>query len=106
MGNVWNGLQNSDMEQINALIGVSLGKSTTRVPKPSKAKRSSGVVTHFNDERGFGFIRSGSSRIFFHISELHDDVDTAIIPAGTRVTFVSGEDKNGRACAIYIKVLP
>ncbi|NUU74250.1 cold-shock protein [Paenibacillus xylanilyticus] len=103
MSNVWNGLQNSDMEQINELIGVSLGKSTTKAPKQPKAKRSSGVVTHFNDERGFEFIRSGSSRIFFHVSNLHDDMDTAIIPAGTRVTFEESTDKAGRPCAVNIK---
>ncbi|WP_418039195.1 cold-shock protein [Paenibacillus xylanilyticus] len=102
---VWAGLVNSEMDEINALIGPSLGKSTTKAPKQTKVKSTPGVVTHFNDERGFGFIRSGSSRIFFHISELHDDVDTAFIPAGTRVTFETGKDKNGRECAVSIKVL-
>lgn len=103
MSNVWNGLVNSGMEKVNAIIGPSLGKSPVKAPKQPKVKRSSGVVTRFCDERGFGFIRSGSSRIFFHISELHDDVDTAIIPAGTRVTFEESTDNVGRPCAISVK---
>jgi len=103
MSNVWNGLQNSDMEEINELIGPSLGVSPVKAPKQPKMKRSSGVVTRFCDERGFGFIRSGASRIFFHISNLHDDMDTAIIPAGTRVTFEESTDKAGRPCAVNIK---
>jgi cold shock CspA family protein len=94
------------MAEVNALIGVSLGVSPVKAPEAPKVKRSSGVVTRFCDQRGFGFIRSASSRIFFHISNLHDDMDTAIIPVGTHVTFESGEDKNGRLCAVSIKVLP
>ncbi|WP_340030087.1 cold shock domain-containing protein [Paenibacillus sp. FSL H7-0940] len=99
---VWDGLFGEEQEEVNALIGVSLGKSPTKAPKQPKVKRSSGVVTHFNDERGFGFIRFGSSRIFFHISNLHDDMDTAIIPAGTRVTFEESTDKSGRPCAVSV----
>lgn len=102
MNNVWNGLQNGEMDEINALIGPSLGKSLTQAPKQPKVKRSSGVVARFCDERGFGFIQSRSSRIFFHISNLHDDMDTAIIPVGTRVTFEESMDKAGRPCAVNV----
>ncbi|GAS85656.1 cold-shock protein [Paenibacillus amylolyticus] len=103
MSNVWNGLLNSDMEKVNAIIGPSLGISPTKAPKQPKVKRSSGVVAHFNDERGWGFINSGKSRLFFHISEC-PDYDSAIVPVGSRVTFESGEDKKGRECAVSIKV--
>ncbi|WP_339260173.1 cold shock domain-containing protein [Paenibacillus sp. FSL R5-0713] len=103
MGNVWNGLQNSDMEEINALIGVSLGVSPTKASKQQRAKRIHGIVAHFNDERGWGFINAGKSRLFFHISEC-SDYDSAIVPVGSRVTFETGEDKKGRECAVSIKV--
>lgn len=99
---VWDGLFGEEQEEVNALIGPSLGISPIKAPKQPKVKRSSGVVTRFCDERGFGFIRSGSSRIFFHITNLHDYMDTAIIPAGTRVTFEESTDKTGRSCAVSV----
>ncbi|MCP1186452.1 cold-shock protein [Paenibacillus sp. 1781tsa1] len=100
---VWDGLFGEEQEEVNALIGPSLGKSPTKAPKQPKVKRSSGVVAHFNDERGWGFINAGKSRLFFHISEC-PDYDSAIVPVGSRVTFETGEDKKGRECAVSIKV--
>lgn len=100
---VWEGQFGEEMDEVNAMIVLTPWKSPVKVPEAPKVKRNSGVVTRFCDERGFGFIRSGASRIFFHISNLHDDMDTAIIPAGTRVTFEESTDKAGRPCAVNIK---
>lgn len=100
---VWDGLQGEVMDEVNALIVPTPWKSPTKAPKQPKAKRCSGIVAHFNDERGWGFINAGKSRLFFHISEC-PDYDSAIVPVGSRVTFETGKDKKGRECAVSIKV--
>lgn len=98
MGNVWNGL-NSDMEEVNALIGPSLGKSLT---KPPKSKRKLGVVISFDADKGYGFIKGRGRSIFFHINEC-DEMDTVDIPVGERVSYETGKDNSGKRCAVNVK---
>ncbi|MBR2564339.1 MAG: cold shock domain-containing protein [Paenibacillus sp.] len=99
MNNVWNGLQNSDMEQINELIGPSLGKSLVRQPK---SQRKTGIVLSFNTPKGFGFIKGPGRSIFFHVSNC-EDMDTVEIPVGERVSYEVGKDSAGKRCAINVR---
>jgi CspA family cold shock protein len=103
MGNVWNGLQNGEMDDINALIGPSLGKSLTQAPEPRKPKRSKGSVKMFNADKSYGFIETGRRSIFFHLSACEDS-DTAYIPVGQRVSYEVGADKFGKPCAINVRM--
>lgn len=99
MGNVWNGLQNGEMDEVNALIGPSLGKSPT---KPPKSKRKPGVVISFDADKGYGFIKGRGRSIFFHINEC-DEMDTVDIPVGERVSYETGKDNSGKRCAVNVK---
>lgn len=103
MSNVWNGLQNGEMDEINALIGPSLGKSITQAPEPRKPKRSKGSVKMFNADKSYGFIETGGRSIFFHLS-VCEDSDTAYIPVGQRVSYEVGADKFGKPCAVNVRM--
>ncbi|MEI2284432.1 cold-shock protein [Paenibacillus polysaccharolyticus] len=102
MSNVWNGLQNGEMDEINALIGPSLGKSIAQALEPRKPKRSKGVVKMFS-EKGYGFIETGGRSIFFHLSACEDS-DTAYIPLGQRVSYEVATDKFGKPCAVNVRM--
>lgn len=64
--------------------------------------RQHGVLTRWNDARGFGFIEplGGSSRLFVHVSEFPSGrrpVD------GVEVTYVVGRDERGRPSAEKVR---
>lgn len=100
---VWDGLFGEEQEEVNALIGPSLGKSLTRAPEPRKPKCSKGSVKMFNADKGYGFIETGGRSIFFHLSEC-DELDTAYIPVGQRVSYEVGADKMGKPCAVNVRM--
>ena len=57
-------------------------------------KRQKGKVKFFNDARGFGFIvpDDGSPDLFFHVTNLPEDVESNLNDA---VEYAVGEDRNG-----------
>jgi len=60
-----------------------------------------GLVKHFNDEKGFGFIiqDDGSPDIFAH----RNNVSGNPLQEGDRVTYEAGvDDRNGKPCAVNI----
>ncbi|MGC3992621.1 MAG: cold shock and DUF1294 domain-containing protein [Propionicimonas sp.] len=64
--------------------------------------RQQGVVTQWNDERGFGFITpaDGGSRVFVHVSEFRRGARPV---AGTEVSFVVGRDDRQRLRATEVQ---
>ncbi len=64
--------------------------------------RQTGILDHWNDERGFGFIRTDEGeRIFFHISAL---VPTAPRPnIGDVLNFAMGKGSDGRPAAVAVR---
>ncbi|WP_223068103.1 hypothetical protein [Paenibacillus caui] len=72
---VWDGIKNESMDEINALIGPSLGKSPTAKKPESLADPDAiaGRFINYNGDRGFGFVRSQEhGDIFFHIGSSPD----------------------------------
>jgi len=67
----------------------------------TSTKRQKGKVKFFNDARGFGFIvpDDGSPDLFFHVSNLPEDVEPNLNDA---VEYAIGEDRNGRPKAVEI----
>lgn len=99
----WRGLADVDMTEVYSRIGTSLGKSPVTPKKERANNRKHGVVKMFDVERGYGFIESGIQRFFFHLSEC-DEMDTAMIPTGLRVSYEIRADKRGRPSAANVKV--
>ncbi|WP_339274482.1 cold shock domain-containing protein [Paenibacillus sp. FSL W8-0426] len=99
---IWSGLQGEEMEAVNVLIGPSLGKSRTKTTEPQKPQHKTGVVRYYSADKGYGFIETAGRSIFFHISAC-DEMDTAYIPVGERVSYEVGADKFGKPCAINVK---
>ena len=59
--------------------------------------RKEGVVTWFNEQKGFGFIESDGLDVFVHYTEIVRDGFQTLAP-GERVTFaLSGEDAGPKA---------
>ena len=66
-----------------------------------------GMVTHWNDDRGFGFIKrdDGEPDVFCHFSDIVGQSSDAL-PAGARVTFdVEISQRNGKPAAVNVRVL-
>ena len=66
-----------------------------------------GIVTHWNDDRGFGFIKrdDGAPDVFVHVSGIVGQSSDAL-PAGARVTFdVEISQRNGKPAAVNVRVL-
>ena len=58
-------------------------------------ERETGTVTHFNDEKGFGFIqRPGAEDIFVHHSELDGEGRRSLVP-GQSVEFEAEDGDRG-----------
>lgn len=67
---------------------------------PQMKKKMRGTVVEWDADRGFGFLRSGSARVFLHrreFSERRKDIEL-----GDRVAFVMGMDAQGRRCASLV----
>lgn len=78
-----------------ASIGPSLGISRKESVEPAREKRKSGVVSFYNDSKGYGFISSGDNRVFFHIADC-ESFDTAEVPVGLHVSYVLTEGRGGK----------
>jgi uncharacterized membrane protein YsdA (DUF1294 family)/cold shock CspA family protein len=65
--------------------------------------RKFGIIQKWNDEKGFGFIKSGpnNGEYFFHINSFRNRGQRPVV--GLEVNFEVGEDKNGRTQAIKVR---
>jgi len=64
------------------------------------AKRLAGTVVEWDDERGFGFLQSGSARVFLHRREFSDRRKK--IELGDRIVFAMGTDAQGRPSPSFL----
>lgn len=64
--------------------------------------RRQGKITHWNDEKGYGFIQpdSGSEKVFVHISAFGNRFERPDLDAA--VTYLLSTDKQGRPCAVKV----
>lgn len=62
-----------------------------------KARKASGRIEAWDDEKGYGFVRIWGDRIFLHIRDFAEHHKRPEV--GDRVTFFLGVDKQGRRCA-------
>ena len=88
----------SDKEEMNIEdIEVSVPKSDGTL----RTKVKTGVVTNFNDSKGFGFIRDTDTKesIFVHINNTLED-----IAEGNKVSFETEKGQKGLA-AVNVKVI-
>lgn len=109
MGQVWDGLKNSEMAEIHSRIVPTGYRSPVAPPKEIRKKaesnRKHGVVKMFNIDKQFGFVTvKGEPDVFFHLSAA-EDADTAYFMRGNRVTLEIGEDKRGRTCAKNVRLV-
>ena len=67
--------------------------------------RKIGVIQKWNDEKGYGFIKSGPENYeyFFHINSFRNNGQRPSI--GLEVDFEFGEDRNGRTQAIKVRTI-
>ena len=65
--------------------------------------RSKGKITHWNDDKGYGFIQpdSGGEKVFVHISEFGPRAECPGLDE--KVSFSLSTDKQGRPCAVKVK---
>lgn len=65
--------------------------------------RCKGIISDWNDERGFGFIQpaEGGARVFLHIKAIRDRTVRPI--NGKRVTYELGRDDRGRPRAENVR---
>lgn len=75
-------------------------KLASREEEKVTPSQPSGVLTEWNDERGFGFITpaGGGSRVFLHISGLRKG--TPRPTEGDNIYYTLSKDEKGRPCAI------
>ncbi len=64
-----------------------------------------GTVAWFEDEKGFGKIRTDSGELFFHWSEIVGQSGRRSLAMGDRVEFEIGEHR-GRSCAVNVRLAP
>lgn len=66
--------------------------------------RYQGAVTHWNEERGYGFVSmpDGSKPLFVHVHDLPNRMAPAV---GQQLSFSIGSDQGGRTRAVRIEVL-
>jgi uncharacterized membrane protein YsdA (DUF1294 family)/cold shock CspA family protein len=69
-----------------------------------RAKRRQGVLVHFNDDRGFGFITpsTGGSRVFVHVSEFPRGQRPV---SGREVSYLEARDERNRPRAREVRYL-
>jgi uncharacterized membrane protein YsdA (DUF1294 family)/cold shock CspA family protein len=67
-------------------------------------KRERGVLSHWNDGRGFGFIQpvggAPEDALFVHVRAFPD---RRALPVGMDLTFERGTDPRGRPCALAVR---
>jgi cold shock CspA family protein len=71
-----------------------------------RSAQSTGVIAHWNREKGWGFIRrsDGKPDLFAHVRHLVDDLDELAI--GQKVSFEVGTNpKNGRPEALDVRLV-
>ena len=68
------------------------------------ARRQRGMVTTWNDGKGFGFIAAESETgdVFLHISALPAEIPRPAV--GDVVTYVTGTDEKGRLRAVQARL--
>ncbi len=65
------------------------------------SRELSGIVKQWNDEKGFGFIKSDSTAdVFFHISSLRGDCRPQV---GDKVFYLQKKDAQGRLVAEHVR---
>lgn len=64
--------------------------------------RSKGKITHWNDDKGYGFIQpaTGAEKVFVHIRAFGPHVERPSLDE--KVTFSLSTDKQGRPCAVKV----
>jgi uncharacterized membrane protein YsdA (DUF1294 family)/cold shock CspA family protein len=84
-----------------------LNLALTRLFKVSAEVRQSGVITRWQDDRGFGFITTdgaqsaGESSVFVHVSEFPAGADRPAV--GDAVTFRLARDDRNRPRAVAVR---
>ena len=65
-----------------------------------------GVVSWFNNDKGFGFIKIDNENkdVFFHQNELRK-INLETILKGTKISFEIREDKSNRVHAFNLKLI-
>lgn len=65
----------------------------------SVSTRTKGIITSWNDEKGFGFItpNKGEKQVFIHIKSINNRSRRP--ETGQRVSYTLSTDKQGRVCA-------
>ena len=63
-----------------------------------------GRIIKFNEALRYGFIKSGTKRYFFHVSQLPEGRHGYVLPEeGAEVEFEEGRDDQGRKCAKNVR---
>ena len=79
--------------------------STTKPLTRGKMNIQSGIISNWNDEKGFGFItpKSGGKTIFTHINDFSKRHKRPI--RGLEVEYKLSADSKGRRCAVNVRPL-
>jgi uncharacterized membrane protein YsdA (DUF1294 family)/cold shock CspA family protein len=62
-----------------------------------------GTITQWDDEKGYGWVKSGVKRVFVHIKDFERGQRRP--QAGEDVRYIPGVDSNGRSCAQRVTFL-
>lgn len=104
---LWSGLGEDVMQEVNAKIGAGFFKSKvahTDSREKKETTQGTGVIKHYNSEKGFGFIGvKGEDDLFFHFSEVASS--TLYLSAGDHVTYEIGTKRDGKPCATNITII-
>lgn len=102
----WKGLDEDAMTVVYEKIGPSFYKSPVTHTKSREKKETTqetGVIKHYNIEKGFGFIDTKADDLFFHISEVASSA--LYLSAGDHVTYEIGTKRDGKPCAVNIQII-
>ena len=62
--------------------------------------KQQGNISRWQDDKGFGFIKTDSQEYFFHISQYRANTRPVL---GEAVVFDIGKDKQGKPCAVQVQ---